>query len=93
MKFAQWAKMYVALLGLLASAALGVTGIPLSWKLPLALVVAAAGAFATWKVENAPEDPPAPRWRSAGPAWEPADGTYADYPEFEDEPYEDDYML
>lgn len=57
MKFAQWAKMYVALAGLLASAGLGVTGIPLSWKLPLSLVVAGAGAFATWKVENAPEGP------------------------------------
>ena len=70
MKFAQWAKSYVALAGLLAGAALGVTGIPLSWKLPLSLVLAGAGAFSVWKVSNAPEDPPAPNWKSEGPAWD-----------------------
>ena len=76
MKFAAYAKMYVALVGLLASAGLGVTGIPLAWKLPLGLAVAGAGAFATWKVENVPQDPPPPAWKSAGPAWdEPADGS------------------
>ena len=57
MKFAEYAKMYMALVGLLASGALGVSGIPAGWKVPLALVVAAAGAFAVWKIENA--DPPA----------------------------------
>lgn len=58
MKFAQWLKMWVALVGLLASAGLGVSGIPVAWKLPLSLVVAGAGAFGVWKVENAPEAPP-----------------------------------
>jgi hypothetical protein len=56
MKFAEYAKMYMALAGLLAAGALGVTGIPVGWKVPLALVVAAAGAFGVWKVENV--DPP-----------------------------------
>lgn len=74
MKFAEWAKAYVALAGLVAAGVAGVTDIPLSWKLPLAIVIAVAGAFAVWKTENAPSDPPAPRWRSAGPAWdEPMD--------------------
>lgn len=78
MKFAEWAKAYAALVGLLASAGLGVSGIPTSWKLPLVLVVAAAGVFAVWKVPNA--DPPVPpvNWPSQGPAW--------------DEPYVDDYF-
>lgn len=79
MRFAQYAKMYVALAGLLASAGLGVSGIPMSWKLPFALVVAGAGAFATWKVENAPSLPPAPAWKAQGPAWD-------------EPPYKDDYM-
>lgn len=70
MKFAEWAKSYAALAGLLASGALGVSGLPLSWKLPLALVVAGSGAFAVWKIPNAPSLPPAPNWSSAGPAWD-----------------------
>lgn len=86
MKFAQQAKMYAALVGLLASGALGVTGIPLGWKVPLALAVASASAFATWKVENAPADPPAPNWHSAGPAW---DEVYDPSPY----DYDDDYMF
>lgn len=85
MKFAAYAKMYVALVGLLASAALGVTGIPTGWKVPLAVVVALAGAFAVWKVPNVPEDLPAPAWKSAGPAWEPYDLGEAGE-------YEDDYF-
>lgn len=75
MKFAEWAKAYVALAGLIASGVLGVAGIPVAWKLPLAVVVAGAGAFAVWKVENRSDDlnPPPPAWTSQGPAWdEPA---------------------
>jgi len=86
MKFAQWAKSYVALVGLLATAGLGVTGIPLGWKLPLALIVAGAGAFAVWRFPNAPEDPPAPNWKSAGPAWEIRTDDFG-------VPYDDDYMF
>lgn len=91
LKVAEWAKAYVALAGLLAGAGLGVAGIPLAWKLPLALVVAASGAFAVWRVPNA--DPPAPPlpWASAGPAWDAEhdpdwlDGLWPD-------DYDDDYM-
>lgn len=67
MKFAQWAKMYVALAGLLASAALGVSDIPTAWKLPLSLVVAGAGAFSVWRVPNAPEAPPGAGYTHEGP--------------------------
>lgn len=78
MKFAEWAKAYVALAGLVAAGVAGVADIPLGWKLPLAIVIAVAGAVSVWKVENAPAnspddfdwDPPAPNWPSAGPAWE-----------------------
>lgn len=59
--------MWVALAGLLASAGLGVSGIPTAWKLPLSLVVAGAGAFAVWKVENAPNVPPAVPYTHEGP--------------------------
>lgn len=52
MKFAEYAKMYVALLGLAASGVVGVTDLPTTWKLPLAIVVAVAGAFATWATPN-----------------------------------------
>lgn len=52
MKFAEYAKMYVALAGLLASGVLGVSGLPVSWKLPLAIVIAVAGAFGTWATPN-----------------------------------------
>lgn len=48
--------MYVALAGLIASGVLGVTDIPVTWKLPLALAVAVAGAFATWATPNRPAD-------------------------------------
>jgi hypothetical protein len=86
-RFGEYAKAYVALAGLLASAGLGVTGIPVTWKLPLALVVAGAAAFATWRVPNAdPPAPPAPAWASAGPAWdEPVDYWPV-------EPHQDDYL-
>lgn len=83
--------MYVALVGLLASAGLGVTGIPVAWKLPLALVVAGAAAFATWRVPNAdPPAPPAPAWASAGPAWEVRSDEPIDY--WPAEGYQDDYL-
>lgn len=71
MKVAEWAKSYAALVGLLAAGALGVSGLPLAWKLPLALVVAGSGSFAVWKIPNAdPPAPPAPAWAAAGPAWD-----------------------
>lgn len=73
MKFAEWAKAYVALAGLIAVAVIGVPDIPLAWRLPLQVAVAVSGAFAVWKVENKPADPPAPRWPSAGPAWDVMD--------------------
>jgi hypothetical protein len=73
-KFAEYAKMYVALVGLVAAGGLGMTDLPASWKLPLEIVAVVATAFATWRVPNTPPDPPAPAWRSAGPAWdEPTD--------------------
>lgn len=62
--------MWVALVGLVAAGVAGVAGIPLAWKLPLAIVIAVVGAFAVWKTENVPADPPAPQWKSAGPAWD-----------------------
>lgn len=65
MKFAQWAKMYTALGGGIATGALGLTDLPAAWKLPLELVVVVATAFATWRVPNAPEGPS-----------EPAEGTF-----------------
>lgn len=73
MKFAEYAKMYVALVGLIAAGVAGVPDIPLAWKLPLEIVIAIVSAFAVWKVENKTPDAPAPNWQSAGPAWdEPA---------------------
>jgi hypothetical protein len=56
-KFAEWAKMYMALAGGIGTGALGLTDLPASWKLPLELVVVAGTAFATWRVPNAPEGP------------------------------------
>lgn len=85
MKFAEWAKMYVALIGLVAAGVAGVPDIPLGWKIPLQVVIAVAGAFAVWKVENKSDDlnPPPPAWTSQGPAWdEPAAST----PDEDDEP-------
>lgn len=72
MKFAERAKMYMALGGLVASGVLGVTGLPTVAKLPLAITVAIAGAFAVWKVENKPADPPPPAWPAGTtfPAWD-----------------------
>lgn len=67
--------MYMALGGLVASGVLGVTGLPTVAKLPLAITVAIAGAFAVWKVENKPADdvpPPPPAWPAGTtfPAWD-----------------------
>lgn len=56
MKFAEYAKMYVALAGLVASGILGVSDLPTSWKLPLTIAVAIAGAFATWATPNRDPD-------------------------------------
>jgi hypothetical protein len=72
-KFAEYAKMYVALAGLIAAGVVGVPDIPLWAKLPLQVVIAVAGAFAVWKVENKDPEPPAPNWKSAGPAWDVMD--------------------
>lgn len=75
MKFAEWAKMYVALAGLIAAGVAGVPDIPVGWHIVLEVVIAVAGAFAVWKVENRNDDlnPPPPAWTSQGPAWdEPA---------------------
>lgn len=52
MKFAEYAKMYVALIGLVATGVLGVADIPGSWKIPLSVVVAVAGAVAVWATPN-----------------------------------------
>ena len=52
MKFAEYAKMYMALAGGIATGGLGLTDIPGSWKLPLEIVVVVATAFATWAVPN-----------------------------------------
>lgn len=60
MKFAEWAKAYVALAGLVGVAVVGIPDIPLAWRLPLQIVVAVSGAFAVWKVENRPAEPPTP---------------------------------
>lgn len=88
MKFAEWAKAWVALVGLVAAGVAGVPDIPLSWKLPLSIVIAVAGAFAVWKVENKDPEPPAPNWTGAGPAWEePYDGTLLSPEEPEDPRY------
>lgn len=73
MKFAEWAKAWVALAGLIAAGVAGVPDIPLAWKLPLSIVIAVTGAFAVWKVENKDPEPPAPNWKSAGPAWDVMD--------------------
>lgn len=76
MKFAEYAKMYVALAGLIAAGVAGVPDIPIAWKLPLEIAIAVCGAFAVWKVENKTDDdnPPPVHWASQGPAWdEPAE--------------------
>lgn len=65
--------MYVALVGLVAVGVAGIPDLPLAWGLPLEILIAATGAFAVWKVENKPADPPAPNWSSAGPAWDEPD--------------------
>lgn len=75
MKFAEWAKAWVALAGLIAAGVAGVPDIPVGWHIVLEVVIAVAGAFAVWKVENKSDDlnPPPPAWTSQGPAWdEPA---------------------
>lgn len=88
MKFAEWAKMYVALAGLVAQGLLAdATFLPTPWLYGVKVVAIVATAFAVWKVPNAPAELPAPAWKSAGPAWdEPYDS------EFAAEPYVDDYF-
>lgn len=79
MKFAEYAKMYAALVGLIGAGVIGLQDMPVSWKLPLEIVVVVAGAVVTWAIPNknssgSPDDfdwdPPAPNWKSAGPAWD-----------------------
>lgn len=71
MKFAEWAKMYVALVGLVAQGLLAeATFLPEPVLYGAKVVAIVATAFAVWKVENRPADPPAPNWPSAGPAWD-----------------------
>lgn len=79
MKFAEWAKAYAALVGLIGAGVIGLQDMPTSWKLPLEIVVIVAGAVTTWAIPNKTEDPdpsdfdfdpPAPNWKSAGPAWD-----------------------
>lgn len=79
MKFAQSAKMYVALLGLVAQGLLAeATFLPTPVLYGVKVVAIVATAFGVWKVTNVPDDPPAPAWKSAGPAWdEPYDTSYA----------------
>lgn len=90
MKFAEWAKAYVALAGLIAQGlAAEADFLPAAWQWVVRAVLVVAAAFAVWRVPNA--DPPAPAfpWPSEGPAWD-------DLPEWWDEQhaadYEDDYF-
>lgn len=58
MKFAQWAKMYVALAGLIAQGLIAeATFLPAAWLYGFKVVAIVATAFAVWKVQNAPEAP------------------------------------
>lgn len=71
MKFAEYAKMYVALVGLIAQGLLAeATFLPAPWLYGIRVVGVIAAAFAVWRVPNAPSDPPAPAWKSPGPAWD-----------------------
>lgn len=84
MKFLEYAKMYAALIGSVLTALAGTTGVlPADAKPWVSLALAVVTAVATWAVPNKTADvppdefdfdPPAPNWKSAGPAWdEPAD--------------------
>lgn len=53
MKFAEYAKMYVALAGLIANALITeATFLPAPWLYAARVVAIIATAFAVWKVEN-----------------------------------------
>lgn len=52
MKFAEYAKMYVALAGLVANGFLAEADLPDGWAWPIRVVAVIASAFAVWKVEN-----------------------------------------
>ena len=76
--------MYAALIGSVLTALAGTTGVlPADAKPLVSLALAVVTAVATWAVPNKSADvppdsfdfdPPAPNWKSAGPAWdEPAD--------------------
>lgn len=91
MKFAEWAKAYAALAGTILTALAGTTGIlPAAWKPWVSLALIIVTAVTTWAVPNKtadvpPEsfdfDPPAPNWKSAGPAWDEPAVTDPDTPE------------
>lgn len=53
-RLAYVAKMLIAIAGVAATAALGVTDLPVAWKLPLSLVAAVATAITVFKVPNGP---------------------------------------
>lgn len=52
MKFAEWAKAYVALAGLVANGFLAESDLPRGWAWPIKVVGIVAAAFAVWKVPN-----------------------------------------
>lgn len=92
MKFAEWAKAYAALVGSVVTALLAApVPLPDAWRPWLVVAAVVATVVATWAIPNRPAELPAPAWKSAGPAWDPQDGTYADLPEFDGE-YRDDYF-
>lgn len=85
MKFAEWLKAYIALAGTILTALAGTTGIlPDAAKPWVSLALVIVTAVTTWAVPNkdavppAPSDfdfdPPAPAWKSAGPAWDEPTG-------------------
>lgn len=49
------AKMLLAIAGVTATALLGVTGLPVAWKVPLMAVAAVATAVSVFKVPNGPD--------------------------------------
>jgi hypothetical protein len=73
MKFAEWAKAYVALAGLVAQGLLAeATFLPAGWLYPIRVVAIGATAVAVWRVPNAPSVPPPPAWPAGTtfPAWD-----------------------
>lgn len=68
MRFAAWAKMYVALAGLVAQGLLAeATFLPQPVLYGVKVVAIAATAFGVWKVTNAPADSPVVPYIHEGP--------------------------